>query len=182
MSAVAAIAGVSPRTLYRYFGSKSDLFTATVEEANNEFLEQLSESIQALPLRDAILAAVRDAESELNGESREMMRLAAADEKAWRYFLGATTRIQPILAAALRDAAQHGEAKWPSADTPLLWDVMAGALLGAISTAYRRWATTPDSELFNLVATAVDIVLPTFTCPPHRPPPSDAQTPDAIAD
>src|SRR5262245_16423726 len=50
MSTVAAIAGVSPRTLYRYFGSKSELFAATVEEANAEFLEQLSHRIHTSPL------------------------------------------------------------------------------------------------------------------------------------
>lgn len=165
MSMVAALAGVSPRTLYRYFGSKSELFAATVEETTTDFLEQLSERIHNLQLRDAILAAVDHANVELNGESREMMRLAAADEKAWRYFLGATDRMRPSVAAALRVATEGEEPIELSAEEPWLWDVRASALLGAIATAYRRWATSPDFELPHLIATAVDAVLPIVTPP-----------------
>jgi AcrR family transcriptional regulator len=160
ISTVAAIAGVSPRTLYRYFGSKSELFAATVEESTENFLKQVSERIRLIPLRDAIIDGVKFADIELNGESREMMRLAAADEKAWRYFLGATNRLQPTLARALRAAAERAEVAERSDDEALFWDVRAAALLGAITTAYRRWATTPGSELSSLIATAVDAVLP----------------------
>ncbi|MDT5048729.1 MAG: TetR/AcrR family transcriptional regulator, regulator of mycofactocin system, partial [Mycobacterium sp.] len=160
MSTVAALAGVSPRTLYRYFGSKSELFAATVEEPNAKFIEQLSHLILSSPLRDAILAAIENADIKLNGESREMMRLAAADEIAWRYFLGAASRNEPVLAAALRAAAGRDESGEASADELLLWDVRASALLGAIAAAYRRWATTPGSELSDLAAKAVDAVLP----------------------
>lgn len=92
-----------------------------------------------------------------------MMRLASTDEKVWRYFLGATNRMQPTLAATLRAAAGYDERAAVSADQPLLWDVRANALFGAISTAYRRWATTPGSELSDLVATAIDVVLPIVT-------------------
>jgi AcrR family transcriptional regulator len=160
MSTVAALAGVSPRTLYRYFGSKSELFAATVEEPNAKFIEQLSHLILSSPLRDAILAAIENADIKLDDESREMMRLAAADEIAWRYFLGAASRNEPVLAAALRAAAGRDESGEPSGDELLLWDVRASALLGAIAAAYRRWATTPGSELSDLAAKAVDAVLP----------------------
>jgi AcrR family transcriptional regulator len=160
MSTVAALAGVSPRTLYRYFGSKSELFAATVEEPNTKFIEQLSHLILSSPLRDAILAAIENADIKLDDESREMMRLAAADEIAWRYFLGAASRNEPVLAAALRAAAGREESGEPSGDELLLWDVRASALLGAIAAAYRRWATTPGSELSDLAAKAVDAVLP----------------------
>ena len=96
-----------------------------------------------------------------------MMRLASADEKVWRYFLGATSQIQPTLAVTLRSAAAADEAPEASGDQSLLWDVRASALLGAISTAYRRWAATPGSELSALVTTAVDAVIPTITIRRH---------------
>jgi AcrR family transcriptional regulator len=166
MSTVAALAGVSPRTLYRYFGSKSELFAATVEEANAEFLEQLSHRVHGTPLRDAIISAMETANIEMNGESREMMRLAAADEMAWRYFLGAASRTEPTVAAALRAAAGQDEPTEPSADQLWLWDVRASALLGAIAAAYRRWATSPGAELSELTAAAVDVVLPVIVPPP----------------
>jgi AcrR family transcriptional regulator len=165
MSTIAAIAGVSPRTLYRYFGSKSDLFAATVEESTEKFLQQLSERIHNSPLREAIVGAVKDADIELNGESREMMRLAANDEEVWRYFLGTTHRVQTTLAGALRAAAGHEDPAEPSAEEALLWDVRASALIGAITTAYRRWATIAGSELSSFIATAVDAVLPIMAAP-----------------
>jgi AcrR family transcriptional regulator len=170
ISTVAAIAGVSPRTLYRYFGSKSELFAATVEESTENFLKQVSERISLFPLRDAIIDGVECADIELNGENREMMRLAAADEKAWRYFLGATSRLQPTLARALRSAAEGAEHAEHSDGEALFWEVRAAALLGAITTAYRRWATTSGSELSSLIATAVDAVLPVVTARPGHSP------------
>lgn len=166
MSTVAALAGVSPRTLYRYFGSKSELFAATVTDAVASFLEQLSQRVQTSSLRDAIISAIENTNIELEGESREMMQMAAADEIAWRYFLGAASRTQPLLAAALRTAAQREGPAEPSADELWLWEVRASALLGAIAAAYRRWATTPGSDLSNLAATAVDAVLPAIRSVP----------------
>jgi AcrR family transcriptional regulator len=153
MSTVAALARVSPRTLYRYFGSKSELFAATVADATAEFLNQLAVVIHSTPLREAILTAFEHANFEMREESREMMRLASTDEKVWRYFLGATNRMQPTLAAG-------DEAQAAPADEPLVWDVRAGALFAAISTAYRRWAATPGTELAELLAAAIDVVLP----------------------
>jgi AcrR family transcriptional regulator len=160
MSTVAALARVSPRTLYRYFGSKSELFAATIAEATADFLHQLSAEIHKAPLREAIIIAFEHAEIELNQESREMMRLASADEEVWRYFLGATTRMQPALAATLRTGAPT-----TSPDGELLWEVRAGVLLGAIATAYRQWAAIPGSELADMVAAAVDVVMPAITSP-----------------
>lgn len=128
-----------------------------------EFLEQLAVQIHGTPLREAILVAFERANIELNEESREMMQLASTDEKVWRYFLGATDRMQPTLAATLRGATGHEQQAPASADQPLLWDVRASALFGAISTAYRRWAATPGSELTDLVAAAIDVVLPIVT-------------------
>jgi AcrR family transcriptional regulator len=167
MSTVAAVAEVSPRTLYRYFGSKSELFAATIAEGTAKFLEKLSLEIQISPLRDAIIAAFEYADFEINEESREMMRLASADEKVWRHFLGATSQIQPTLAVTLRSAAAADDAPAASGDQSLIWDVRASALLGAISTAYRRWAATPGSELSTLVTTAVDAVIPIITIRRH---------------
>lgn len=177
MPTVAAIAKVSPRTLYRYFGSKSELFAATIADATAEFLEFLSKDIHAAPLRDAILTAFERAEIELHEETREMMRVASTDEKVWRYFLGATSRLQPTLAATLRAAAGSEEPPAPSTDEPLLWDVQAGALLSAISAAYRLWAVTPGSKLSDLVAEAIDVVLPALTPQPHRSGPPGRPSP-----
>lgn len=168
MSTVAAIAKVSPRTLYRYFGSKSELFAATIAEATADFIEHLSTRIHIVPLRYAIIVAFENTDIEVHEETREMMRLASADEEVWRYFLGAVNRMQPQLAATLRGAAVTDDRKAAMVDESLLWDVRAATLLAAISTAYRRWATMPGSELAQLVAAAVDVVMPSLMPPLPR--------------
>jgi AcrR family transcriptional regulator len=162
IESVAALAGISPRTLYRYFGSKSELFAATIAEAAIKFVEQLSETVYHSSLNGAILEAVERTTGGLNKETLEMMRLTSIDEEVWRYFLAATSRVQPALATTLRHAA--GKAS-PGSAPPvdeLVWDVRAGVVLAAIGTAYRRWAMTPDSRLSKFVTIAVDTVLPSL--------------------
>lgn len=159
---VAALAGVSPRTLYRYFGSKSELFAATIEIVATEFLEQLSENIHQTSLPEAILVAVERTTGGMDEESLEMMRMNSIDEEVWRYFLEATSRLQPALAETLRSAADSSRIASASPLDELVWDVRAGMVLGAIGTACRRWAMTPDSKLSELVVTAVDTVLPSL--------------------
>jgi AcrR family transcriptional regulator len=174
MATVAAVAGVSPRTLYRYFGSKSELFAATIVAVATDFLDQLSVGIHELPLLDAILNAFERTNGEMDEEIREMMRIASNDEEVWRYFLGATNRLQPALAVTLKAAAGATGACSPAED--LVWDVRSSALLGAIATAYRLWATTTDLELSDLIGTAVATVLPSLTAsgagPPQRKDPT----------
>jgi hypothetical protein len=80
-------------------------------------------------------------------------------------FLGASHRVQKTLAAALRAATASVCPSDPSAEDLLRWEVRASALIGAITTGYRRWATTPGSELQSLITTAVDAVLPVVAFP-----------------
>jgi len=163
MSTVAALAKVSPRTLYRYFGSKSELFAATVANATEDFLRQLSFEVHHSPLRTAILTAFEHADIELNDESREMMRMASSDQRVWQHFLGATIAMESALADTLQAAASD-EARTED----FAWEVRASALLAAIATAYRHWASLPGSQLSEFVATAVDVVLPTINAPRGR--------------
>jgi AcrR family transcriptional regulator len=161
MTTIAATAGVSPRTLYRYFDSKSELLAATVDESIERLLKEISGRVRVFPLKDAIVDAVRRADIELDDGSREIMRVAAADPKVWRHFLEATNRAQSILAIVLRTTAEpEHHAVEPSAEELLLWDVRAGALVAAVTAADRRWATMPESDLSALTETAVEAVLP----------------------
>jgi hypothetical protein len=70
---------------------------------------------------------------------------------------------------ALRVAAERRQHAEASTEDSLLWEVRASALIGAISTAYRRWATTPGSELSSFVAVAVDAVLPVVDVADRQP-------------
>jgi AcrR family transcriptional regulator len=155
MGAVAALAGVSPRTLYRHYGSKSALLVATIAVGAADFLEQLAEYIQRWPLRRSILTAFTHAVIEVSEESRALLHLATTDDEANRHWLATSQRMLPALSASLR-AAAHAE---PGSD-PLAWDVRAAALIAALNVGYRSWAATPESNLLAVVTEAVDAVLP----------------------
>jgi AcrR family transcriptional regulator len=156
MSTIAALAGVSPRTLYRHYGSKSALFAATIAVGAGDFLEQLAAYLQRWPLRRAILTAFIHTTIDASEDSRAIMHLVITEDEVQRHWLFTSQRMAPALAETLR-AGSTGHAE--HAD-PVVWDVRASTLLAAFSTAYRRWATTPGSELIPLVTQAVDTVLP----------------------
>ena len=155
MGAVAALAGVSPRTLYRHYGSKSALLVATIAVGAADFLEQLAEYIQRWPLRRSILTAFTHAVIEVSEESRALLHLATTDDEANRHWLATSQRMLPALSASLRAAADAE----PGSD-PLIWDVRAAALIAALNVGYRRWAATPGSDLLAVITEAVDTVLP----------------------
>jgi hypothetical protein len=84
----------------------------------------------------------------------------------WGYVVAASSRLQPILTAALATSTSLGDRSAEiSLPAALTWEVRAGVLLCAISTAFRRWAVTEDADLSELVAIAVDSVLPVFDSP-----------------
>jgi AcrR family transcriptional regulator len=155
MEAVAALAGVSPRTLYRHYGSKGALLAATIAVGAADFLHQFAAYIQRWPLRRSILTAFSHSVIEVSEESRALLHLATTDEEANRHWLATSQRMLPALSASLCAAAGAE----PGSD-PLAWSVRASALLGALNVGYRSWAATPGSDLLDVIAEAVDTVLP----------------------
>jgi AcrR family transcriptional regulator len=166
MGAVAALAGVSPRTLYRHYGSKSALFAATIAVGTADFLEQLAAYVQRWPLRRSILTAFAQSTVESSEENRAMLYLVTTEDEVSRYWLATSQRMIAPLAATLRASSRNDMARSDPAsaglgrDDPVIWDVRAAALLGAMNCAYRRWANTSGSDLIDLVTDAVDTVLP----------------------
>lgn len=155
MEAVAALAGVSPRTVYRHYGSKSALLVATIAVGAADFLDQFAAYTQRWPLRRSILTAFSHAVIEVSEESRALLHLATTDDEANRHWLATSQRMLPALSASLRAAAGAE----PGSDS-LLWDVRASALLGALNVGYRRWAAAPKSDLIAVIGEAIDAVLP----------------------
>jgi AcrR family transcriptional regulator len=176
MGAVAALAGVSPRTLYRHYGSKGELFAATIAVGMGDFLDQFRAYVQRWPLRKSILMAFTHAAVDASEESRALLYLITIDEEASQVALSTAQRMLPPMSAVLRTVA-GAEAE---ADT-LAWEVRAAALLDAMSLGYRHWAATPGSDLLAVVTDAVDTVLPILQ-PSNAH--SDAQlpTPDSATD
>lgn len=155
MGAVAALAGVSPRTLYRHYGSKGELFAATISVGMADFLEQLRAYVLRWPLRRSILTAFAHVAIEASEESRELLHLITTDEEASQFALATSERMLPSLSAILRTVAGA-----EIDDDQLAWEVRAGSLLNALSLGYRYCAATPGSDMLAAVTEAVDVVLP----------------------
>lgn len=155
IGSVAALAGVSPRTLYRHYGSKGALLVATVSVGAADFLDQLSAYIQRWPLRRSILTAFKHAAIEVSEESRALLHLATTEDEVSRHWLSTSLRMRPALSDSLRAAAGAE----PGSD-PVTWEVRAAALMSALDVGYRRWAATPGSDLVAVITEAVDAVLP----------------------
>ena len=155
MGAVAALAHVSPRTLYRHYGSKGDLFAATIAVGMADFLEQLRAYVQRWPLRRSILTAFTHVAIEASEESRELLYLITTDEEASQFALATSERMLPSLSAILRTAAGA-----EIDANHVAWAVRAAALLNALSVGYRYCAATPGSDMLAVVTEAVDVVLP----------------------
>ncbi len=154
MEAVAALAGVSPRTVYRHFGSKGALFAATVAVGAASFLEQLAAGIERWPLRQAILTAFAETVLEARDESRAIMHLATVEDEVLGHWLATSQRMLGWLGTILQKAAG------PDDIDPLGWEIRAAVLLSAFNVAYQRWAAAPEADLMELVTHAVDTVLP----------------------
>ena len=155
MGAVAALAGVSPRSLYRHYGSKGELFAATIAVGMGDFLDQFRAYVQRWPLRKSILMAFTHAAVDASEGSRALLHQITTDDEASQVALATAQRMLPPISAILRTVAgaETGE------DT-VAWEVRAAALLDAMSLGYRHWAATPGSDLLAVVTDAVDTVLP----------------------
>jgi AcrR family transcriptional regulator len=154
MSGVAALARVSPRTLYRNYGSKGELFAATIAVGMADFLDQLRAYIERWPLRKSILTAFAHITVQASEESRGLLYQITTDDDASAFAVATSQRMVPALAVILRTAARAEK------DDLVAWQVRAAALLDALSIGYRHWAATPDSDLLAIVTETVDIVLP----------------------
>jgi AcrR family transcriptional regulator len=163
MGSVAALAGVSPRTLYRHYGSKGALLVATIAVGAADFLDQLAAYIQRWPLRRSILTAFTHAAIDVSEESRALLYLATTEEEVNQHWLSTSERMLPALSVSLRAAAGAE----PGSDA-VTWEVRAAALMSALNIGYRRWAATPGSDLLAVVTEAVDAVLPILS--PSAPP------------
>jgi AcrR family transcriptional regulator len=155
MGAVAVLAGVSPRTLYRHYGSKGALLAATIAVGAGDFLEQLRAYVGHWPLRRSILTAFTHAVIDVSEESRALMHLAITEDEVNRHWLSTSQRMLPSLTGILCAAARCD----PGCDS-VTWEVRSAALLSAITVGYRRWATTPGTDLLAVITEAVDTVLP----------------------
>jgi AcrR family transcriptional regulator len=146
---IAAAAGVSRRTFFRYFASKEDVLTAT----SDEFAEAMLAAMSERPRGEAPLVAIERAlvpvlESHLakTRKSRTIIRLLRESRSLRRAMLERHALMEERLAVLLADRMHVDPAEDSS---PALLAFVARAL---VDTAYNVWYDQGRKDIEALVA------------------------------
>ena len=152
---IAAAAGVSPRTFFRYFPTKVDALFADVPER----LETIERALAERAEGESVLAAVRRAVLEFVTEfmgDRELyvarMRIALEHPDLLGHALVRFTRIEAVIAAAAADAL---ETTAEDVRVPLI----GAAATAAIRSASQTWvATDGQADPREIVNASFDLL------------------------
>ncbi|MGY3554777.1 TetR/AcrR family transcriptional regulator [Williamsia sp. R60] len=167
VSAVAAVAGVNPRTLYRHYGSKSALFAATVALGTTDFLATFADRVSEQPLCDALVSAFMETAPETTPECQQLVALVWSEDDVRQYWLASSYRIQPYLASTLHSVATgRVPTDGPGREADIAWLARAGCIIAAFNTAYQLWAASEvGASLEQIVRMAVATIEPALGLP-----------------
>ena len=150
---VAKEAGMSRQTVYRYFGSKDALITATILREEETLLHQMAEAVRShQDLRPAMEAAIVTGLTAAR-EHPLLDRLLATEPEAFLPFL--TTGAGPVLSAAHPFIEALLEERLPHVPRPTLSRVADATTRLFISYAINP----PDDDIDDVAAGLVDLVL-----------------------
>ena len=172
---LAAAAGMSKRTLFRYFASKEELVMGKYEVLG----EQLAEDLAARPAGEPIWVSLRQvfgrvveySESEARGTASVAMEKIVRDHPALNAsYLERVSRMQELLLDEARTRTG-----WPDPADPRTAAIV-GAAFSCLIAAWTTWLTTNQAQPFgDLLDQAMDAIQPTLTLAvavstaPHRP-------------
>jgi AcrR family transcriptional regulator len=132
---IAEKAGVSRRSFFRYFSSKSDVMTVAVDD----YATLLTEAIEACPRSDSLAEVFRRTVLEVarhcasDPHTRKVMQIAARYPAAREALQSGTIGIEQRVAAAFACRCGRG------ADKDLTASVVAGLALSVLSVIFRVW-------------------------------------------
>ncbi|MFD7452489.1 TetR/AcrR family transcriptional regulator [Kitasatospora sp. NPDC059827] len=133
---IAAAAGISLRTFYRYFSVKEDAVAPLLAAGGQRWVDLLAESPADVPLREALersavesLTPADDAAVEAMHWTRDLLRDPRLDGTWQRVHAGSEARLRGVLAARCPDGAD-----------PLEVRLAAAAATAAIRVALEQWA------------------------------------------
>jgi AcrR family transcriptional regulator len=135
MDAIAADAGVTKPMLYRYFGSKEQLYAAYVRTTGNDLVDR----IRAPETRD------QPADVRLRAGVRAFLGYVAARRAGWAVLHSETTA--PTDAAIAREVAELRERIIRILTTLFHDEPFAHAFAGAAESLATWWATKPHRSL-----------------------------------
>ena len=165
---IAAAAGVSTRTFYRYFAVKEELVVVVAERLVRQLAQELATRLTAESPVDAIYQALARPDPDTDEEFLAWARICANNPALTAYHKGAMhARARAVLCAVF---AEHLGVDPASDMQP---DVIAGAIIGAMDVATERWAIGGGdrnallSEALLILRTSLTAPLQTTT--PTRP-------------
>lgn len=150
---VAAAAGMSRRTFFRYFDGKDDLLLARMAETGPHLAEELADQPSHVPAWTALRAA---------------MGVSVAVQQSHP---GPTRALLAVLRdeADVRAAVEERRRRWTASLVPVLLerhdveselaaDALAGSALSCLEAAQRAWVDSPGVGLAELLDRAMAVV------------------------
>lgn len=156
---IAAAAGMSRRTFFRYFTGKEELIVEQLVEAG----ERIADALAALPADEPVWPALRDAfavvveAAEAHPEQSRALRIMLRDEAAIRGSLQEWRRRWTELLSPLVVRRLPAD---PGSDPELRAEALAGSALACLDAAQSAWADRPEANLGRLLDDAMGAVAP----------------------
>lgn len=152
---IAADAGVSPRSFFRYFSSKSDLLAQGVLS----YGESVSEAVEACPKSWPPIEVIRHVTEDIaqcvtsNPRTRVIMRIAEKNVAARESLAGSFVTIEDRVAAAFQTRLRKGTAN------PLKTRLYASLTLAMLQAVTKYWANeSKDTNIAEVTRQAFAIL------------------------
>ncbi|MGY1593520.1 TetR family transcriptional regulator [Geodermatophilus sp. SYSU D00708] len=151
---IAAQAGISRRTFFRYFPTKADVLFVEIPREIDRLRSGLAGAAPGEPYRAVVRRAVVDALSFPAGEREWALHRAQL-----------FTTVPAVQAHAVRVWAQWRQLAVDHARTlgspdPLFPLAVGHAVLAATLAAHEHWVSAPDEDLGRVLAGMLDLLLP----------------------
>jgi TetR/AcrR family transcriptional regulator, regulator of mycofactocin system len=159
---VARAAGISRRSLFRYYASKNAILWGDFD-THLGYLGQLLDEVQPqvplrTALRDALLAFNTFDDSEV-AHHRQRMRVILETAELQAYSMTMYAGWREVI-------ARYVASRYGAKATDLVPQTTAWTLLGVALSAYEHWVADESSELADALTAAFDVVAPAFDASP----------------